>query len=115
MDANEKKKARARIGEHIDVSKARLTDAEAGELLDLVNGYDDYKGKTRSQTISGDSWSSDGKFSYKRTTTHTFTDDIGIREDFEYSTDDNDHEKRSTEIKDARGILNLLHEQRPWK
>lgn len=115
MDANEKKQARAYIGKHIDVSKARLTDNEAVELREFIDRYDDYRGTTRTQTTEDDGWSSDGKYTYRRTFTHTFTDDIGIREDFEYSDDDGGHSKKTKEIKDARGILNFLHENRPWK
>lgn len=47
MDANEKKQARAYIGKHIDVSKARLTDNEAVELREFIDRYDDYRGTTR--------------------------------------------------------------------
>ena len=36
MDRNEKKRLRERIGEHLDVSGARLTDDEALQLADLV-------------------------------------------------------------------------------
>src|SRR5699024_12072993 len=46
MDRNEKKRLRERIGEHLDVSGARLTDDEALQLADLVDNYENYRGRT---------------------------------------------------------------------
>ena len=44
--------------------------------------------------------------------THTFTDDIGIREDYQYRDDDGQTGASSREIRDARGILNWFRDHR---
>src|SRR5690625_3152040 len=88
MDRNEKKRLRERIGEHLDVSGARLTDDEALQLADLVDNYENYRGQSETRTSSYDGWSSDGKYTREVTVTHTFTDDVGIRTDSSYRDDD---------------------------
>ena len=51
MDRNEKKRLRDYIGEHLDVSHARLTDGETAELAQFVDDYDEhYKGRTETRT-----------------------------------------------------------------
>ena len=110
MDRNEKKRLRERIGEHLDVSGARLTDDEALQLADLVDNYENYRGQSETRTSSYDGWSSDGKYTREVTVTHTFTDDVGIRTDSSYRDDDGQSGESSTETKDARGILNWLRD-----
>ncbi|TFD83221.1 hypothetical protein [Cryobacterium fucosi] len=112
MDQHEKKKIRDHIGEHIDVSNARLTNDETTFLRDFVDKYDeDYKGRTETRTTSRNGWSSDGKYTRQETVTDTFTDNIGIREDYEYKDDDGQNGSSSREVKDARGILNWFRDR----
>jgi hypothetical protein len=60
VDWNEKKRLRDRIGEHLDVSNARLTDDEASFLGNFVDEYDEkHRGRTETRTTSHDGWSSD--------------------------------------------------------
>ncbi|MGI5162264.1 hypothetical protein [Microbispora sp. CA-102843] len=107
MDREEKKKIRDHIGEYLDVSGTRLTDDEAVFLRDFVDEYDEvHKGRSETRTRSRDGWSSDGKYTREETITDTFTDDVGIRTDYSYRDDDGQTGESSTEIKDARGILN---------
>lgn len=113
MDRNEKKRIRDRIGEHLDVSGARLTDDEAAFLEDFVDTYDEtYRGTSDTRTSTHDGWSSDGKFTRTEEWTDTFTDDIGIRQDYAYHDDDGQSGESSTEIKDARGVLNWFKGRR---
>jgi hypothetical protein len=113
VDRNEKKKLRELIGEHLDVSNARLTDHEAGFLYDFIEDYDDkYRGQSETGRSSRDGWSSDGKYTRTEELTHTFTDDIGIRVDYQYRDDDGQTGASSREIKDARGILNWFRDHR---
>ena len=113
MDRNEKKKRRELIGEYLDVSNARLTDDEAGFLLhDFIEDYDKYRGQSEARQSSHDGWSSDGKYTRSEELTHTFTDDIGIREDYQYRDDDGQTGASSREIRDARGILNWFRDHR---
>ncbi|MHC6176197.1 hypothetical protein [Glutamicibacter endophyticus] len=112
MDRNEKKKMREHISEHIDVSNARLTDDEARFLNDFVDGYDEYRGKSETRTSSYTGWSSDGKYTRVETTTDTFTDEVGIRINNSYKDDDGQSGESSTEVKDARGILNWFKDRR---
>lgn len=53
---------------------------------------------------------SDGKYTPKETFTDTYTDGVGIRQDYEYQDDDGQRGASSSEIKDARGILNWFKE-----
>lgn len=107
MDRNEKKRLRERIGEHLDVTGARLTDDEATLLGDFVDEYDEkHRGRTETRNASHTGWSSDGQYTRRETFTDTFTDDIGIRQDYEYEDDDGQRGASSSAITDARGILN---------
>ncbi|GAA2017276.1 hypothetical protein [Nocardioides kribbensis] len=112
MDRNEKKRLRDHIGEHLDVSGARLTDDEATFLSEFVDEYDEkHRGHSETWTRSFDSWSSDGKYTRKETFTDTFTDDVGIRRDYEYQDDGGQHGASSTEIRDARGVLDWFRDR----
>ncbi|MDO8392482.1 MAG: hypothetical protein Q7V57_18565 [Actinomycetota bacterium] len=107
MDRNEKNKLREAIGEHVDVSNARLSDDEAVFLNDFIEEYDDkFKGQSTTRQVSHDGWSSEGKYTRTEEYTDTFTDDVGIREDYQFHDDDGQSGGSSREIKDARGILN---------
>jgi hypothetical protein len=89
MDRNKKKKLREYIGEHLDVSSARLTDDEAIFLRDFIDEYDEtYKGRSETRKSRHVGWSSDGKYTRSFEFTDTFTDDIGIRHDHSYRDDD---------------------------
>jgi nuclear transport factor 2 (NTF2) superfamily protein len=113
MDRNEKKKIRGQIGEHLDVSSARLTDDEAVFLRNFIDEYDEtYKGQSEVRQASHDGWSSDGEYTRWEDFTDTFTDDIGIRQDYKYHDDDGQHGESSSEIRDARGILNWFRDHR---
>lgn len=113
MDRNEKKRLRGIIGEHLDVSKTRLTDEDATALNDFIVTYDsEYKGKSTSRSREYDGWSSDGKYTRQEKVTETFTEDIGIRKDYEYRDDDGQAGTNTSVIKDARGILNWLKGQK---
>ncbi len=113
MDRNEKKRTRDYIGQHLDVSGSRLTDHEAGILKDFIDNYDEtYRGKSETRRSSHSSWSSDGKFIRTEEFTDTFTDDIGIRQDYSYHDDDGQSGKSHTEIRDARGVLNWFRDRR---
>lgn len=113
MDQNEKKKLREYIGEHLDVSSARLTDDEALFLRDFIDEYDEtYKGRSETRKSRHVGWSSDGKYTRSFECTDTFTDDIGIRQDSAYHDDDGQGGASSREIKDARGVLNWFKDHR---
>ncbi len=113
MDRNEKKRLRDFIGEHVDVSGARLTDEEARSLADFIQDYDEtYRGRSESRRTSHSGWSSDGKFVRTEEFTDTFTDEIGIRQDYAYHDDDGQSGESSSHIKDARGILNWFKDRR---
>ncbi|PZO61319.1 MAG: hypothetical protein DI635_14795 [Pseudoxanthomonas suwonensis] len=113
MDRNEKKRIRDRIGEHLDVSRTRMSDDEASTLEEFIDGYDDnYKGRSETRTRSFDGWSSDGKYTRHETYTDTFTDEVGIRRDYEYKDDDGQTGSSSQIVKDARGVLDWLKDQR---
>jgi hypothetical protein len=113
MDRTEKKNLREHIGEHLDVSGARLSDNDAQFLGDFIDTYGDtYRGRTETRTRTTDGWSSDGKYTRKETITNTFTDDIGIRVDHSYRDDDGQTGSSSSTITDARGILNWFRNDR---
>lgn len=112
MDRSDKKRLRERIGEHIDVSGARLSDDEAEFLGGFVDNYDDeHRGRSQTRTKSFTGWSSDGKYTRDEAFTDTFTDDVGIRADYSYQDDDGQSGGSSSEIKDARGILNWFRDR----
>ena len=107
MNRNDKKTKREYISTHIDTSKARLKDDEVDFLCEFIDEYDEkYKGQSHTHRSSYDGWSSDGKYTRKEETTYTFSDDIGIHEEYSYHDDDGQSGCQSRDIKDARGILN---------
>ena len=113
MDRYEKKRLRDHIGEHLDVSKTRLTDDEAAFLESFIYTYDErFKGRSTSRERTHDGWGSDGRFTRKEQFTDTFTDRVGIRQDYAYEDDDGQSGQSSTEIRDARGILNWFRDHR---
>lgn len=112
MDRNEKKQLRERIGEHLDVSGTRLTDGEATFLGQFIDEYGEmHQGRTETRKHSYERWSSDGKYTRTMTSTDTFTDNIGIRQDSSYVDDDGQTDSSSRTIKDARGILNWFRDR----
>jgi len=110
MDREQKMRLRERIGNHLDVSSARLKDDEVQFLAEFIEDYDSYRGQSQTRTSSHDDWSSDGKYTRREEYTDTFTDEVGIRRDYSYQDDDGQTGSASTEIKDARGILNWFRQ-----
>lgn len=108
MDRQEKMRLREHIGKHVDVSGTRLTDDEAQRLAEFIDDYDSRRGQSHTRRESHDGWSSDGKFTRREEYIDTFTDEVGIRKDYSYQDDDGQTGSETTEIKDARGILNWL-------
>lgn len=108
MDQQEKRRLRETIGAHLDVSNTRLTDDDALILAEFIRDYGQYRGREETHTSTRPGWGSDGKYTLRETTTHTFTDEIGIRQDYEYQDDDGVHRSSSTMITDAREVLNYL-------
>jgi hypothetical protein len=109
MDRDEKKRLREHIGEYLDVSGARLTDDEAVILSQFIDEYDvKYRGRAKTRTTSRAAWSSDGKYTRQETFTETLTDEVGIRNDYEYQDDDGQSGTSTSQVRDARGILNWL-------
>ncbi len=107
MDQKEKKEKKNLISKHLETKNTRLKDEEVDKLFNFVNEYDDkYKGKSKTKKNSYDGWSSDGKYTRWEEHKSTFTEDIGIREDYKYHDDDGQKGEQSKEIKDARGVLN---------
>jgi len=112
MDRNEKNRLREHIGEHLDVGKSRLTDDEAVFLSDFIDNYDEkYRGRTESRESSFTGWSSDGKYTRTEEFVDTFTDEIGIRQDYSYRDDDGQTGQSSNVLKDARSVLNWFRER----
>ncbi|MEA9986070.1 hypothetical protein [Subtercola sp. RTI3] len=112
MDKNEKKRLRAHVGEHLDISGARLTDDEAEQLADFVDNYDEFRGRSDTRTSTHVGWSSEGKYTREETYTDTFTHDVGIRTDYSYQDDDGQTGESSNNVTDARGVLNWLNDRR---
>lgn len=81
-------------------------------LSELLDNYDDYRGRTETRTSSHNGWSSDGMYTRTITVTDTFTDGVDIRTGFSYQDDGRQSGVSSTETKDARGILNWLRDHR---
>ena len=112
MDRNEKKRLRERIGEDLDISGTRLTDAEAEQLGNFVENYDEYRGKSTTFEKRREGWSSDGKYTRDETVTETFTERPGIRREYSYQDDDGQSGDSTSLISDARGVLNWLKGRR---
>lgn len=112
VDRNEKKRLRDIIGEYLDVSNTRLTDNEAVFLVhDFIERYDEFRGRSETRRSSHRSFSSDGRYTRTEEYTYTFTDDVGIREDYQYRDDDGQTGGFTREIRDARGILEYFKSQ----
>lgn len=113
MDRNEKKQIREHVGEHLDVTKSRLTDDEATFLKGFIDDYDEeYKGRSITRERTHDGWSSDGRFTRKEQFTDTFMDVVGIRQDHSYQDDDGQTGQSSRVIQDARGVLDWFRDHR---
>lgn len=109
MNKSEKKRLRERIGEKLDVSRARTTDDEAMFLDSFLNTYvSDYQGRTKTVKNRGKGFSSDGKYWYEEITNYTFMEEPGIQVDYSYHDDDGGHQNSTRTIRDARGILDFF-------
>ncbi|WP_329359775.1 hypothetical protein [Streptomyces anulatus] len=112
MDRHEKTRLRDYIGEHLNLSGTRLTDDEATFLGDFLDKYDTtYKGRTETRNRKRAGWSSDGKYVRHETFTDTFTDEVGIRQDYEFQDDDGQSGTSTNVITDARGVLNWFRDR----
>jgi len=113
MDRNQKKLLRERIGVHLDVSGTRLSDDEALELSEFIENYDSsYKGKSVTFRNRTTGFSSDGKYVRNEVSTYTFTDEMRIRKEYSYEDDDGQSDGTTTYIRDARGVLNWLRQNK---
>lgn len=113
MNRNEKKAKKDYISKYLDTNNTRLKDEEVEFLCDFIDEYDDkYKGETHTKENSYTGWSSDGKYTRTEENTYTFSDDIGIHEEYKYYDDDGQTGESSGHIKDARGILNWFKKQK---
>ncbi|MBD8205956.1 hypothetical protein IFU08_08090 [Microbacterium sp. CFBP 8790] len=112
MERSEKARVRAYIGQHLDVSGTRLSDYQAQCLVDFIDTYDRYRGKSFKKEASSPGFGSDGRYVRVETIVDTFIDPIGIRRETHHSYDDG-HERRFVEdITSARGIFDWLFEHR---
>lgn len=109
MNRNKKRTLRNHIGMFLDISSTRMADDEANFLECFINNYaKEYKGKSTTLQHSYTDWGSEGKYTRTETTTYTFTDEPGIREDYSYQDDDGQSDSWSTIITDGRTILNFF-------
>lgn len=113
MNRKEKKQKKEFVSKHLDTSNSRFKDEEVEKLYGFVNEYDDkYRGKIITKKSSHDGWSSDGKYTRREEKKYTFTDDMGIREEYSYRDDDGQSGGKTKEIKDARSIINWFKNQK---
>ena len=109
MNRREKKALRDRIGEHLDIGSARLSDHEAEVLGQFIDDYAySYRGRSDSRRTRRTGWGSEGKYGFYETYTDSFPDQVGIDQDYEYEDDDGERRSSRTEIRDARGVLSWL-------
>lgn len=75
---------------------------------DFIDGYnEEHKARSVSRILSYTRWSSDGK----HTPEETFTEKVGIRQDYSYQDDDGQRGESSKVVNDARGILRWFRDQ----
>lgn len=113
MERAEKKQLREYIGQHVDLSGMRLTDRDATFLKDLIDSWDEYRGRSRTQSSTWRGWSSEGRYSRTQEDTDTFTDEIGIRRSFKFKDDDGHSGEGFTEIGDVHGLIDWFREVWP--
>ncbi|MGW5679261.1 hypothetical protein ACWEV4_29980 [Streptomyces sp. NPDC003860] len=94
------------------LARACDTVHEATFLSNFIDEYEEiYKRRTETRNESRPGWSSDGKYIRQETFTDTFTDAVGIRQDYEYMDDDGQSGTSTNMITDARGILNWFRDR----
>jgi hypothetical protein len=112
MDRGEKARMRGYIGQHLDVSGTRLSDYQAQRLVDFIDDYDQYRGRSFTKNSTHTGWSSDGRYVRSETIVDTFTDAVGIHREHSYRDDDGQEGSHAQIIATARGILDWLDANR---
>lgn len=112
MDRGEKARMREYIGQHLDVSGTRLSDYQAQRLVDFIDNYDQYRGRSFTKNSSHRGWGSGGRYVRSETTVDTFTETVGIHREYSYQDDDGQSETHNRSITSARGILDWLDANR---
>lgn len=103
---------RAYIGQHLDVAGTRLSEYQARRLVDFIDNYDQYRGKSFKKETPSRGFSSDGRYARTETVVDTFTDPIGIRREISHRYDDGKENRFVEHISTARGIFDWLFEHR---
>jgi hypothetical protein len=112
MDRGDKARMRAYIARHLDVSGTRLSDYQAQQLVDFIDDYDRYRGRSFTKESSSRGFSSDGRYTRVETIVETFTDPIGIRREIHHSYDDGQEDHFVESITTARGVFDWLFDHR---
>lgn len=101
------------IGE-IDATGSRLKGNEKKFLEEFSEQYDRFKGKDQTVVSEEKGWSSDGKYTRKIKTKHSFGDDkMSITVDESYKDDDGQTGSSSSPVElKARNIINYVTENR---
>lgn len=103
---------RAYIGQYLDVSDTRLSDYQAQCLVDFIDAYDQYLGKSFEKETSSSGFGSDGRYVRIETVVDTFMDPISIRREIYHRYDDGQENRFVEHITTARGIFDWLFEHR---
>jgi len=112
MDRGEKVRMRDYIGQHLDLTGTRLSDDQAQRLVNFIDDYDQYRGRSFTENSSRSGWSSDGRYTRNETVVDTFTDTVGIHREQHYRDDDGQEGSHAQNITNARGILDWLDTHR---
>lgn len=112
MERAEKTRMRDYIGQHLDLSGTRLSDYQAQRLVEFIDSYDQYRGKSFTTRRTHRGFSSDGRYERQMTTVDTFTGVVGIHREYSYRDDDGEEGGYSEEIRTARGVLEWLDANR---
>jgi hypothetical protein len=114
MDRIEKQAVRDFIGQHVDLAKTRLSDADALRLQEVIKNWSKYAGRAVSQTNTGDGWGSDGKYTRVVETTTTFLKDrVAIQIESTRTIDGVTEGPGRYVVTNARELLDLF-KKRPW-
>ncbi|WP_407358037.1 hypothetical protein LTA6_002628 [Microbacterium sp. LTA6] len=108
MERGEKARMRDYIGQHLDVSSTRLSDYQAQRLVEFIDSYDQYRGKSFTKRRTHRDFSSDGRYERHVTIVDTFTEAVGIYREYSYRDDDGQEGGHREDIRTARGILDWL-------
>jgi hypothetical protein len=108
VDRDEKARMRNYIGEHLDLAGTRLSDFQAQRLVDFIDNYDQYRGRSFERNSTHRGFSSEGRYVRSDTVLDTFTDAVGIHRDTYHRYDDGQEDHFPEDITTARGILDWL-------